>query len=328
MRALYVDALTEDFAGCALREVDVPVPKAGEVLVRIRGAALGFPDLLMTRGGYQFKPDLPFIPGTEIAGDIAALGADVEGWALGDSVVAASFSGGFAEYGVYAAAAIRAKPATLSYSEAASVQSAYLTAYVALVRRAHIEAGEWLLVHGAGGGVGLAAVDLARHLGVRTIAASPSDEKLAQIDALYAPEICLNTKDGFRERVKEITAKENGSGADVIYDPIGGDIFDESVRCISWGGRLLVIGFTSGRIASIGANMPLIKGFSVVGVRAGEYGRRDPVRGAENLDIIWDLAARGVVRPHVHTILPLEDWREGFSLMEQRKLVGRVVIGE
>lgn len=327
MQALYVDALSDDFSGCRLRDGDDPAFDAAgadkdRVCVRIRAAALGFPDLLMTQGGYQYKPPLPFIAGTEIAGEIVALGSNVRDFAIGDDVCAASQSGGFAEYGIYDVSGIRAKPSTLSYAQAAGVQSAYLTAYVALVRRAHLRPSEWVLVHGAAGGVGLAAVDLAQHLGGRVIAASSSDTKLAQIKKHYAPEICLNIEGGFREKVKDIT----DGGADIIYDPIGGDVFDESVRCIRWGGRLLVIGFTSGRIATIGANMPLIKGFSVVGVRAGEYGRRDPARGRENLDKIWHLAATGAITPHIHQTLPLSQWREAFRLMQSREVIGRVIL--
>lgn len=326
MQALYVDTLAENFGGCQLREGAMP-KASGEngahVVVKIRAAAIGFPDLLMTHGGYQHKPPLPFIPGTEMAGDVVAVGADCDGTIKeGDSVVCTYRSGGLAQYISLPYGMVRKKPPNLSYAEAAATQSAYLTAYVALVRRAHICADEWLLVHGAGGGVGLAAVDLGRYLGARVIAATPSAEKLAKIQELYAPTALINSTGGFREEVKALTS----GGADVIYDPVGGDIFDESVRCIGWGGRLLVIGFTSGRIPAITANMPLIKGFSVVGVRAGEYGRRHPQKGQENLDIVWQLAADGHIRPHVHDILPLSAWRQAFALMQSRRLMGRVII--
>jgi NADPH:quinone reductase len=180
-----------------------------------------------------------------------------------------------------------------------------------------------VLVHGAAGGVGLACVDLALRLGCRVIAASASDAKLAVVRETYGPDACVNVTGGFREAVKEITG---GRGADVIYDPVGGDVFDESVRCIAFDGRLLVIGFTSGRIPTISVNMPLIKGFSVMGVRAGEYGRRFPEKGRENSEAIWRLAEDGLIRPRVHATLPLEDWRAAFDLLANREVIGKAVI--
>jgi NADPH2:quinone reductase len=200
---------------------------------------------------------------------------------------------------------------------------AYLTAYVALVRRARLEPGEWVLVHGAAGGVGLAAVDLAKVMGAKVIATSASDEKLAVVMAEYAPDAVLNVTGGFREQVKAITGS---AGADVIYDPVGGDVFDESVRCIGFDGRLLIIGFTSGRIPNISVNMPLIKGFSVMGVRAGEYGRQFPQKGLENSQAVWDLANSGAITPRVHAEYALEDWREAFDMLANRKVIGKVVI--
>lgn len=322
MRALRVSDLAPDFAGCAVEDVPVPTPGPGEVLLRVRAAALGFPDLLMTEGKYQHRPDLPFTPGTDITGEIAALGEGVTGFEIDDAVVAALSGGGFAEYVLCSASTLRPIPAGMDFAEASAFGVAYLTAYVSLVRRADIQRGEWLLVHGAAGGVGLAAADLGKALGARVIAASASDEKLAVIAEKYAPEAIVNVSDGFRERVKELT----GGGADVIYDPVGGDIFDESTRCIAFDGRLLVVGFTSGRIATVPTNIPLIKGFSVVGVRAGEYGRRHPERGVENLDAIWALAENGKVKPHVHAALPLDQWRDAFEMMRSRKVVGRVII--
>lgn len=323
MRALVVEDLAADFAGCAVREVATPVAGAGQVLVRVRAASVNFPDLLMTRGEYQFKPPLPFTPGLDLAGEIAALGDGVTGFQIGDAVVGGARLGGFAEYAVLDAAGLKPKPTRLSFAEAAAYGAAYLTAYVALVRRARLEPGEWVLVHGAAGGVGLAAVDLAKALGARVIAASASDDKLAQVQALYAPDAVVTVIGGFRERVKEITG---GRGADVIYDPVGGDVFDESTRCIAFDGRLLVIGFTSGRIPTVSVNMPLIKGFSVMGVRAGEYGRQFPDKGRENTEAVWRLADDGVIRPHVHAELSLDHWREAFDLLADRKVVGKAVI--
>jgi NADPH2:quinone reductase len=323
MRALVVEALAPDFGGCAVREVPTPSPGPGEVLVRVRAASVNFPDLLMTRGEYQLKPPLPFTPGLDLAGEVAAIGEGVTGLTIGDAVVGGARLGGFAEYAVLSADTLKPKPERLSFAEAAAYGAAYLTAYVALVRRARLEPGEWVLVHGAAGGVGLAAVDLAKALGARVIATSASDDKLAKVQALYAPDAVVNVARGFRDQVKEITG---GHGADVIYDPVGGDVFDESVRCVAFDGRLLVIGFTSGRIPTVSVNMPLIKGFSVMGVRAGEYGRQFPEKGRENSQAVWAMADEGRIRPHVHAELPLDRWREAFELLSGRKVVGKAVI--
>ncbi len=323
MRALVVENLAPDYAGCAVREVATPIPGPGEVLVEVKAASVNFPDLLMTRGEYQFKPPVPFTPGLDLAGEVAALGQGVSGFSIGDAVVGGARLGAFAEYAVVSAEALKPKPQRLSFAQAAAYGAAYLTAYVALVRRARIEPGDWVLVHGAAGGVGLAAVDLAKALGARVIAASASDDKLAAISALYAPDAVVNVTGGFREKVKAITG---GRGADIIYDPVGGDVFDESVRCIAFDGRLLVIGFTSGRIPTVSVNMPLIKGFSVMGVRAGEYGRQFPEKGRENGEAVWRMADEGVIAPHVHAELPLDRWREAFDLLAERRVVGKAIL--
>ena len=323
MRALVVEELAADYAGCHLKEIPTPEPDPGEVRVRVRAAAVNFPDLLQTRGEYQHKPALPFIPGLEIAGEVDALGEGVDRFRVGDAVVGGARIGGLSEFAVTPAAGLRRKPERLSFSQAAGYGTAYITAYVALVRRAQLEPGEWELVHGAAGGVGLAAVDLAKVLGARVIAASASDEKLAVVAAEYAPDATVNVTNGFRERVKEITG---GHGADVIYDPVGGDIFDESVRCIAFNGRLLSIGFTSGRLPVLPVNMALIKGFSLMGVRAGEYGRQFPAKGAENQAAIWKLAEEGLVKPRVDKEYPLADWREAFNSLAKRRVIGKTII--
>lgn len=317
MKALVVSALSPDLSGTALIDVPAPAPAPGKVLIRVRAAALNFPDLLMTRGEYQLKPPLPFSPGMEIAGEVI----EGAGFSPGDPVVAGTRLGGFAEVVSIEAGAVRRKPAHLSFGEAAGVGAAYLTAYVALVRLARIEPGEWVLVHGATGGVGLAAVDLAQSLGARVIATSRSQEKLALLAGEYGVEHTLPAR-GFREGVKEIT----GGGAQVIFDPVGGDVFDESVRCIDFSGRLLVVGFTSGRIATVSTNMPLIKGFSVIGVRAGECGRRFPERGRENQEAIWRLAEERRIHPRVDAEIPLAEWRDAFARMQDSRMVGKIVL--
>jgi len=323
MRALMVEALAPDYGGCVMREFPTPDPKPGEVLVEVRAAAVNFPDLLQTRGEYQHKPSLPFIPGLEMSGVVAKLGEGVDQFKVGDAVVGGARFGGFSDMAVTFAAGLRRKPEAFSFGQAAGFGAAYLTAYVSLVRRAEVEPGEWVLVQGAAGGVGLACVDLAKVLGCRVIAASASDAKLKIVADEYAPDATVNVTGGFRERVKEITG---GRGADVIYDPVGGDVFDESVRCIAFNGRLLVIGFTSGRIPTISVNMPLIKGFSVMGVRAGEYGRQFPERGRENAAAIWKMANEGKLRPRVYKEYALDDWRAAFDSLAERQVVGKSVI--
>ncbi|WP_309605399.1 NADPH:quinone oxidoreductase family protein [Phenylobacterium sp.] len=323
MRALVVEVLAADYAGCVLKEIPTPEPGPGQVRVRVRAASVNFPDLLQTRGEYQHKPALPFIPGLEIAGEVEALGQGVDRFRVGDAVVGGAMIGGMSEFAVTPVAGLRLKPGRLSFSQAAGYGTAYITAYVALVRRARLQPGEWVLVHGAAGGVGLAAVDLAKVLGARVIAASASDAKLAVVAAEYAPDATVNVTGGFRERVKEITG---GHGADVIYDPVGGDVFDESVRCIAFDGRLLSIGFTSGRLPVLPVNMALIKGFSLMGVRAGEYGRQFPDKGAENQATIWKLAEDGLVKPRVDAEYPLADWRAAFSSLADRKVIGKTII--
>lgn len=323
MQALQVAELAPDYGGCSIVASPTPDPLPGDVRVKVHAAAINFPDLLMTRGAYQFKPPLPFVPGIECSGVIDAVGDGVDAVRIGEAVVAGHRSGCMAAYVCVSADAARPKPAALDWPEAAAYRAAYLTAWVALARRAQVRPGEWVLVHGAAGGVGLACVDLAKHLGARVIAASASPAKRDAIDRLYAPDAVIDSAPGFRETVKDITG---GAGADVIFDPVGGDIFEESCRCVAFDGRLLVIGFTSGRISTVSANIPLIKGFSVMGVRAGEYGRRYPERGAENLAAIDALAASGAIRPHVHAALPLSQWRDGFDMLAKRTVVGKVVL--
>jgi NADPH2:quinone reductase len=251
------------------------------------------------------------------------LGEGVEGWKVGDAVAGGSRTGGMAEYAVSPALALHRKPETLGFGQAAGYQVAYLTAYVALVRRAQVEPGQWVLVHGAAGGVGLACVDMAKLLGCKVIAASASDDKLAVIGKEYEVDATVNVTRGFKDRVKELTG---GRGADVIYDPVGGDVFDESVRCIAFNGSILSIGFTSGRLPVLPVNYALIKGFSVMGVRAGEYGRQFPAKGRENNAAIWKMAEEGKVKPRVDKEYGLDGWREAFDTLADRKVVGKTIV--
>ena len=322
IRALVCPALADDFSSLRIEARDLAPPARGEVRVRMRAASLNFPDLLMTQGKYQLKPDLPFTPGMEGAGEVIALGDGVGDVNVGDPVVVASRFGMLAEEVNVPVSALRPKAVAMTWAQAASYPAAWLTAYVALLRRGALQKGETLLVHGAAGGVGMAAVDLGLLLGATVIATAGSDEKLAVLKARGAHHV-VNYRGGFRDEVKRFTG---GRGADVIYDPVGGDVFDESVRCIAFDGRLLVIGFTSGRIPSVSVNMPLIKGFSVVGVRAGEYGRQFPERGRDNIEAIERLAHAGEIRPHVGLTVPLDRAVEAFRALAERRVIGKAVV--
>jgi NADPH2:quinone reductase len=322
MRTMRVHELSEDISVLRMDEIDLPPPGPQEVRLRLKACSINFPDILMVQGKYQFKPELPFAPGMEGAGIVQTVGRDVTHLKAGDKVVAGLRIGGFAQEVNAAAAACRPIPTGMDFVKAAAYPAAYLTAYVALVIRGHLKAGETLLVHGSTGGVGMAAVDVGKLMGATVIATSASDEKLEVVKARGADHV-INVTRGFREEVKDLTG---GRGADVIYDPVGGDVFDESVRCIAWNGRLLVIGFTSGRIPNISVNMPLIKGFSVVGVRAGEYGRRDPEAGRQNIDAIDRLAAEGRIDPYVCATFPLERAVEAMNMLQNRQAIGKVVI--
>jgi NADPH2:quinone reductase len=306
-----------------VRDLPMPEPGPGEVRVRVKAASVNFPDLLLTQGKYQLKLEPPFTPGMDFSGIIDKLGPGVTGpLREGTDVAGGVRAGAFAEFICVPVAGLQKKPPAMSFASAASYSAAYLTAYVALVRRANLQPGETLLVHGASGGVGLAAVDVGKLLGATVIATGGSDEKLDMVVA-HGADYAINVNQGFRDKVKTLT---KGRGADVIFDPVGGDVFDESVRCIAFDGRLLVIGFTSGRIATVSTNMPLIKGFSVVGVRAGEYGRQFPEKGRENVDTIWQWARDGKVNPRVHAEVPLEAAMDAFAMLWNRKVVGKVVV--
>ena len=257
----------------------------------------------------------------EASGRIIEVGSAVVSFGVDDHVIVSGKTGSFAEEIIVYEDSIRIKPGSLSWEQAASFTVAYLTAYVALVCRSNIKSTESLLVHGAAGGVGLAAVDLGLHYGANVIATSASSTKRDFLSS-YGAHYVLPAS-GFKDKVKEFT---NGYGADIIYDPVGGDVFDESVRCIGWNGRLLIIGFTSGRIPTVGVNMPLIKGFSVVGVRGGEYGRRDPEMGRKNLEAIDKLASDKKLNPHIHKTYPLERTIDALNELRNRTVIGKVCI--
>ncbi len=321
MEALLVERLSDDLSGMTLVDLPQPVRSPGDVLVRVRAASLNFPDLLMTQGGYQFKPAVPFTSGLEFAGEV--LEADpASGFAPGDRVMGGNKTGAFAEFASVPADKLSAMPRGMDFPAAAAIGAAYLTAFTGLVELGGVQEGQWVLVHGASGGVGLAACDLARALGARVIATTGSPAKAERIAALARPEAVITAEGRFREQVADVTG---GRLADIVFDPVGGDVFDESTSCVAFGGKLMVVGFTSGRIAEISTNIPLIKGFSVVGLRAGEYTRRFPERGRAISAAISRLAEAGAISPAIDRILPLSRWRDGFAAMAARDLVGKVV---
>ena len=322
MQALRVGHLSPDLSGIALCELPVSEPGPGEVLVRVRATSLNYPDLLMTQGKYQFKPEVPFTLGLELAGEVVSAPQD-SGLAPGDRVMGGAKTGGMADYAALPAANLRRIPDGLSFEQAAAMGAAYSTAYTALVEIGRLEAGQWVLIHGASGGVGLAACDLAKALGARVIAATHRTDKLARIEAAVPVDAAILNTGRFRDDVIRIT---EGKLCQIVFDPVGGDVFDESTRCVSFGGQLQVIGFVSGRIPDIAVNIPLIKGFSVTGVRAGEYARRFPERGQAIAADIDALASAGRINPHIDRTLPLTRWREAFDAMAAGEVVGKVVL--
>jgi NADPH2:quinone reductase len=320
--------ISDDISTIELQEVEIADLLDDEVQVQVKACAVNFPDILMIQGKYQFKPPLPFAPGGEFAGDIIAVGRNVTNFSQGDKVVTGARYGGFAEVVNVSAHSVKRIPPGLSYAKAASYQTAYLTAYVALTIRGNLQAGETLLVHGATGGVGMAAVDLGKQMGATVIATGGTDQKLAVVASRGADHVINYTLadgslGGFREKVKELTG---GKGADVIYDPVGGSVFDESMRCINFGGRLLTIGFTSGVWPKAAVNHILIKQIAVIGVRAGEIGRRNPELGLKNNAALYKLLEDGTIDPYVCAGFPLEDAVLAMKMLEERKVIGKVVV--
>jgi len=298
----------------------------GQVRIAVRAAGINFPDILMAAGQYQLKPDLPFTPGMEAAGDVVELGEGAAGVAakvkLGDRVIVKLRHGGYASEVVVEPSQLTPLPSAFDYAQGATFLAAHGTAWHALHDRAQIKPGETLLVHGAGGGVGLAAVELGKVAGAVVIAAASSEEKLAIAKARGADHVVLYSREPFRDAVKRITG---GRGADVVFDPVGGAIFEESQRCIAWGARLLVIGFTGG-IGLARTNLILIKGASVLGVRAGEAVRREPALAGRRFADLMQLANARRISPNISHRLPLENYAEAMRLLIDRKAIGRVAL--
>jgi NADPH2:quinone reductase len=293
----------------------------GQVRVAIRAAGINFPDILMAAGEYQLKPELPFTPGVEAAGDVIEIDG-ASGVAVGDRVIVKMRHGSYADEVVVTPPQLIPLPSTFDYAEGATFLAAHGTAYHALIDRGKIQPGEVLLVHGAGGGVGLAAVEMGKMLGAIVIAAASSEDKLAVAQARGADHLLLYQREPFRDAVKRIT---DGRGADVVFDPVGGAVFENSLRCIAWGARVLVIGFTGG-IGLARTNLLLIKGASVLGVRAGEAVRRNPELAALRIKALLEWAEQGKVRPNVSHRLPLEDYARAMRLLIDRKAIGRVAL--
>ena len=294
----------------------------GQVRVAVHAAGINFPDILMAAGEYQLKPPLPFTPGVEAAGEVIEVDGAADGVAVGDRVIVKMRHGAYADEAVVATSQLTPLPSTFDYAEGATFLAAHGTAYHALIDRGQLRPDEVLLVHGAGGGVGLAAVEMGKMLGATVIAAASSEDKLAVAQKRGADHLVLYGREPFRDAVKRIT---DGRGADVVFDPVGGEVFENSVRCIAWGARILVIGFTGG-IGLARTNLLLIKGASVLGVRAGEAVRRNPASGDARLKALLGWAEAGKIRPHVSHRLPLEDYAQAMRLLVDRKAIGRVAL--
>jgi NADPH:quinone reductase len=294
----------------------------GQVRVAIRAAGINFPDILMAAGEYQLKPPLPFTPGVEAAGDVVEVDGAAQGVSVGDRVIIKLRHGAYADEAVVAPSQLVPLPSNFDYAEGATFLAAHGTAYHALIDRGQLQAGEVLLVHGAGGGVGLAAVEIGKMLGATVIAAASSEDKLAVARKKGADHVVLYGREPFRDAVKRIT---DGRGADVVFDPVGGEVFENSVRCIAWGARILVIGFTGG-IGLARTNLLLIKGASVLGVRAGEAVRRNPALGETRLKALSEWAEAGKLRPNISHRLPLQDFTPAMRLLIDRKAIGRVAL--
>ena len=311
----------------SLTLTDVPRAPLGEHEVRIgvHAAGVNFPDLLIIQGRYQFKPELPFAPGGEVSGEVLDIGSGVTDFATGDRVVGMTRWNGYAEEAVVPAHRCVSIPESVDLLVAAGLSLTYGTSYHALVQRAALRPGETLLVHGAAGGIGTATIDIGQCLGARILATGGSDEKLQAVGTHYGVDHLINydTDPEWKEQVKTLT---DGRGADVICDPVGGEVFEKSLRCINWEGRLLVVGFTSGTIPSAPANLVLLKGCAVIGVFWGAYANRDPGGNRANFNQLFAWLAEGRLRPLIARRLSLADAAEALKMIERREVVGKLIL--
>lgn len=299
------------------------VAAPGQVVVDVQAAGVNFPDVLTIQGQYQFKPALPFTPGCELAGVIRAVGDGVTGFKPGDRVIAFTREGAFAEQAMVAASMLMPMPPGMDFDIAAAITLTYGTSHHALVGRAGLQAGETLLVLGAAGGVGLAAIEIGKALGARVIAAASSAEKLA-VCREHGADACIDySREDLREAIKAAT---DGKGPDVIYDPVGGAYAEPALRSIAWGGRYLVVGFANGTIPALPFNLMLLKGASVVGVFWGEFAKREPKANLAGMRQLLGWLAAGTIRPHISARYPLAQTAEALNAMAARKVTGKVVI--
>ncbi len=309
--------------GLVWKEVPTPEPGPGQVRIAIRAASLNFPDILIVQGKYQFKPPLPFVPGSEYAGVVDAVGSGVTRVQVGDAVAALGSIGGFASHGLVDEARVMKLPPGFGFVDAAAFTLTYGTSHHALVNRAALQPGETLLVLGAAGGVGSSAIQIGKALGARVIAAASSDDKCSFCRTLGADETLNYTTGNLREALKSLTG---GKGVDVVYDPVGGDLAEPVFRSVAWRGRYLVIGFAQGSIPSLPLNLPLLKEASIVGVFWGEWVRREPAASAAGMAQLAQWYAQGLVKPAIDRQLPMRELAQAYRRMATREVRGKIVL--
>jgi len=306
-----------------VEEVEPLQADKGQVVVEVKACGVNFPDTLIIQGKYQFKPAMPFSPGSEVAGVVKEVGEGVKGVSVGDHVIASTGWGGFAEEVVVNATKIIPMPAGLDFTIASAFVLTYGTSHHALKDRAQLQPGETLLVLGAAGGVGIAAIEIGKQLGARVIAAASNDEKLEVCKQHGASEVINYTSEDLRERIKQITG---GQGVDVIFDPVGSSYSEPALRSMAWKGRFLVVGFAGGEIPRIPLNLTLLKGCSIVGVFWGAFTEREPQHNAENLAELMSWLSQGILKPHISATYPLERAADALYDMLNRKVLGKAVL--
>ena len=306
-----------------LADIEAPQLLPGHVIVEIRACALNFPDVLMIEGKYQSLPPFPFTPGGEFAGVVSEVADDIQNWHVGDEVFGACGHGAMAEQICVSAKSLRAKPQSMGFAQASGISTTYGTSYYALKQRANLQAGETLLVLGAAGGVGLAAVELGKAMGARVIAAASSPEKLRIAQQAGADDLIDYSDGELKEKVKTLT---EGKGVDVIYDPVGGPMFDQCMRCINWGGRVLIVGFVGGDIPKVPTNLILLKSCQVVGVFYGAFSGRFPAENQQNFVEIIDMFNSGNLKALVGGEYALDDYVDALNCLSQRRAVGKIVV--
>jgi NADPH2:quinone reductase len=322
MKALLCRALGP-VESLAVGDIDSPPPSRGQVLIAVEAAGVNFPDVLMAQGKYQFKPPLPFAPGCELAGIVKAVGEGVTHVKPGDRVLALVMHGAFAEEALADASGVVPIPDRVDFATAASFMFTYGTSYHALQDRAALQPGETLLVLGAAGGVGLAAVELGKLMGARVIAAASTEDKLEACRSRGADETINYSSEDLRERIRALT---DGHGVDVVYDPVGGDYSEPALRSMAWKGRFLVVGFANGEIPRIPLNLALLKGCSIVGVFWGSFTTKEPKANAGNVRRLVEWIAAGKLKPLVSARYPLDRAVEALKAMQERRVKGKVVI--